>query len=217
MRPAEEVLLAGICVDDRQCFALVNDRHRKQGSKVLARTRCSKELVFRDIRTQVWALVFGNPPGDAIVTDLVNRLLGSTNSGPAEPGFDLKYSSLIMHKHEGPSVGPACHQSNIQDLVEHAVQRLVRINEDALLRRVSHTGSVVDVPIRVVLFGEGFESNLLQLVEGGEALAQGVFVAGVAEGAEDMGVLVARQAVGVGHHGVNGGADGPVGVGGLRL
>ena len=69
-----------------------------------------------------------------------------------------------------------------------------------------------DVPIWVVLFGEGFEADGLQLVEGGETLARGVFVAGVAEGAEDVGVLVARQAVGVGHHGVNGGADGPAGV-----
>jgi len=40
------------------------------------------------------------------------------------------------------------------------------------------------------------------LGEGGEALARGVLVAGVAEGAENVGVLVARKAVGVGHHGV---------------
>ena len=69
-----------------------------------------------------------------------------------------------------------------------------------------------EVPIGVVLLGEGGEAEGLQLVEGSEALARGVFVAGVAEGAQDVGVLVARQAVGVGHHGVNGGADGPAGV-----
>ena len=63
-----------------------------------------------------------------------------------------------------------------------------------------------------MLFGEGIEAEGLQLVEGGETLARSVFVAGMAEGAEDVGVLVARQAVGLGHHGVNGGADGPAGV-----
>jgi hypothetical protein len=45
-----------------------------------------------------------------------------------------------------------------------------------------------------------------------EALAPGVLVAAVAEGAEDMGVLVTPQAVRVGHHGVNGGANHPEGV-----
>ena len=53
-----------------------------------------------------------------------------------------------------------------------------------------------DVPVGILFLGEGFEADLLQVVEGGEALARGVFVTGVAEGAEDMGVLVACQAVG---------------------
>jgi hypothetical protein len=50
-----------------------------------------------------------------------------------------------------------------------------------------------DIPIRVVLFSKGFEANGLQLVEGGEALPRGVCVIGVAEGAEGVGVLVARR------------------------
>src|ERR1035441_3700695 len=53
-----------------------------------------------------------------------------------------------------------------------------------------------DVPVWVVLFGECFEAEGLQLVEGGEALARGLFVAGMAESAEDVGVLVAGQAGG---------------------
>jgi hypothetical protein len=66
-----------------------------------------------------------------------------------------------------------------------------------------------DVPIRIVLFGERFEADGLQLVEGGEALARGVFVAGVAESAQDVSVLGTRQAVGIGHLGVNRGTNGP--------
>lgn len=50
-----------------------------------------------------------------------------------------------------------------------------------------------DVPVGGVLFGEGFEVEGLQLVDGGEALARGTFVAGVAEGAQDVGVLAARR------------------------
>ena len=69
-----------------------------------------------------------------------------------------------------------------------------------------------DVPVGVVLFREGFEPEGLQLVEGGEALAWGVFVAGVAEGAEVVGVLVTGQPVVVGHRGVKRGTDGPAGI-----
>ena len=43
--------------------------------------------------------------------------------------------------------------------------------------------------VGVVLAGEGFDADLLEVVEGGEALAGGVLVAGVAEGGEDVSVL----------------------------
>ena len=48
--------------------------------------------------------------------------------------------------------------------------------------------------------------------EGGEALARGDFVAGVAECAEDIGVLITIRPIDLGHYGINGGADGPAGV-----
>ena len=58
-----------------------------------------------------------------------------------------------------------------------------------------------------LLGAEGFE-----FVEGGEAESGGLGVGLVGEGREDVGVLVAGQAIGIGDHGVNGGTHGPAGV-----
>ena len=66
-----------------------------------------------------------------------------------------------------------------------------------------------DVVVGVMLAGEGVEVELLQFVELGQAELGGLGVAGVAEGAEHVLVLVARKAVGVGHHGVDGRTDLP--------
>jgi len=65
------------------------------------------------------------------------------------------------------------------------------------------------VPVGGVLFEEGFEVNLLQLVDVGEASARGGSVVGVDKGAADMVVLVACQAADGGHYGAKSRADNP--------
>ena len=57
-----------------------------------------------------------------------------------------------------------------------------------------------------------FEADGLQLVEGGEAELGGLEVALVAEGGEDVFVLLTVQAVGIGNDAVDGSTDGPAGV-----
>ena len=60
-----------------------------------------------------------------------------------------------------------------------------------------------DVPVGVVLAGEGFEADLLQLVELCQAQLGRLRVALVAEAGQDMGVLGPFEAVGIGDDGVS--------------
>src|SRR5262245_61667459 len=69
-----------------------------------------------------------------------------------------------------------------------------------------------DVPVGVVLFGEGFEAERFQVVEGGQAQGRGLGEGLVVEGGEDVFILRAVEAVGGGYGGVDGGAKGPAGV-----
>ena len=63
--------------------------------------------------------------------------------------------------------------------------------------------------VGVVFAGEGIEADRSEFVEGCEAEVGGVGVAFVAEGGEDVGVLVAGEAIGLGDNGINGSTDGP--------